>query len=154
MKKRDVGTDYLVSACLAGENCRYDGSNVLDERIAGLVTAGRAAAVCPEVLGGLPVPREPCEIQSVKGGPVKVISQSGRDCTKYFRKGAERVLRIARKSGIKTAILKSRSPSCGCGSIYDGTFSGRLVEGRGVTADLLIRNGISVFTEDEWSVIS
>ena len=113
---------------------------------------GLAVAVCPEVLGGLPVPREPCEIQSGKDSRIKVTSRSGKDYTEYFRKGAEEALRIAGENGVTAAILKSRSPSCGSRFIYDGTFSGSLVEGTGITADLLIRSGISVFTEDEWSL--
>jgi uncharacterized protein YbbK (DUF523 family) len=99
--------------------------------------------VCPEILGGLPTPREPAEQKGKK-----VITKSGKDVTKYFEKGAKEVLKIAKILKIKKAILKQKSPSCGCGKIYDGTFSKRLIKGDGVTAKLLKKNGIEVFTEE------
>ncbi len=135
---------YLVSACLAGENCRYDGKNCRDPIVEELVRRGEAIAVCPEMLGGLGVPREICEITRDENGNVAVFSLSGKDCTKNFLKGAGEVMRIARENKITKAILKSLSPSCGFGKVYDGTFSGSLKDGNGVTAELLHKNGIQV----------
>ncbi len=100
--------------------------------------------VCPEQLGGLPTPREPAEIREGR-----VITKSGKDVTENFKRGAEEVLKIAKMFGIKEAVLKQGSPSCGCGRIYDGTFSGKIVEGDGVTVALLKRHGIKVITEED-----
>lgn len=143
---------YMVSACLAGINCRYDGKNTLDERIAGLLREGRAIPLCPEVLGGLPTPRESCEIVG-SGTPHgrRVLGTSGTDHTEAYRSGAEKTLAICRIAGIDTAILQDRSPSCGFGRIYDGSFSGRLTGGNGVTAELLSRNGIQVINISDWT---
>jgi uncharacterized protein YbbK (DUF523 family) len=143
---------YLVSACLAGENCRYDGKNSRIEAIAELVRQGRAIPVCPEQMGGLSTPRSPCEIVRSGDGGIKVMSRDGRDCTREFRIGAEKTLAIAKAHGIKKAILKSKSPSCGCGQVYDGTFSGKLTEGHGITARLLMDHQIEVFTENDKDV--
>lgn len=131
---------YLVSACLAGFRCRYDGKITVDETIAELVREGKALPVCPEMLGGLPCPRIPCE--RVPDG--RVMAFDGTDKTEAFASGAAEVLRLARLYGCDKAILKARSPSCGKGKIYDGTFSGKLTDGDGVTAELLEHNGISV----------
>lgn len=139
----------LVSACLAGKKCRYDGGDCRDDRIAGLLKEGQAIPVCPEVLGGLPVPREPCEIVR-ENGLTRVMSLSGKDKTREYRRGARETLELAEKHGLKKAVLKAHSPSCGRGSIRDGSFTGRMIEGSGVTADLLIRHGIEVFTELEF----
>ncbi|MFW6229485.1 MAG: DUF523 domain-containing protein [Halanaerobium sp.] len=138
---------YLVSSCLAGTNCRYDGKNNLNKKAAELVKAGKAIPICPEVLGGLPTPRDPSEIIFDRGGNKRVVTEQGKDLTAEFKLGAEKTLKIARIVEAKTAILQQRSPSCGCGRIYDGTFSGNLIEGRGLTAELLIKNGIKVLTE-------
>ena len=100
--------------------------------------------VCPEQLGGLPTPREPAEQRDEK-----VITKFGKDVTQNFKKGAEQVLKIAKLFGIKKAILKQKSPSCGCGKIYDGSFSGRIIKGDGVTTTLLKRNGIKVISEED-----
>jgi uncharacterized protein YbbK (DUF523 family) len=100
--------------------------------------------VCPEILGGLPIPREPAEQRGKR-----VITKSGKDVTKYFERGAKEVLKICKILKIKKAILKQKSPSCGCGKIYDGTFSGRLIEGNGVTTKLLKKNGVKVFSEED-----
>jgi uncharacterized protein YbbK (DUF523 family) len=140
---------YLVSACLAGVNCRYNGGNNENKLVSELVNQGKAIAVCPEQLGGLPTPRAACEIVEDEEGNKKVLSADGQDCSKYFYEGAEKTLAIAEALDIKKAILKSKSPSCGCGIVYDGTFSGKLVEGNGLTAELLIKNGIEVQTEKE-----
>jgi uncharacterized protein YbbK (DUF523 family) len=139
----------IVSACLCGVNCKYSGGNNLNEEVLRLLARGEAIPVCPEQLGGLPTPRPTMEISGGTGadvldGEARVTSSSGADATECFVKGAQEVLKIAEAAGASEAILKSNSPSCGCGRVYDGTFSGRLVEGNGVTSELLIRNGIKV----------
>lgn len=140
---------YLVSSCLAGVNCRYDGRNNEDNFIIELVKQGKAVPVCPEQLAGLPTPRQCCEILIYENANKKIISKDGQDFTLEFVEGAEKTLAIAKALGIKKAILKSKSPSCGCGFIYDGTFSRELIEGNGLTAELLIKNGIDVYTEND-----
>lgn len=139
----------LVSGCLIGINCKYNGGNNFDERISNLVKEGKAIPICPEQLGGLRTPRNPAEIQE-KDGQRSVVTCEGEDVTNEYKKGAEEVLELAKKLGIKEAILQPRSPSCGKGLIYDGTFSKKKVEGNGVTADLLIKNGIDVYMPDEY----
>lgn len=139
----------IVSACLAGVNCKYNGKNNFNKAIADMISKGEAIPVCPEQLGGCPTPRLCCEIvggtgKDVINGKAKVINQEGKDMTEEFVKGAVEVLKIAKLSGANTAILKSKSPSCGYGTIYDGTFSGKLIEGNGVTSELLLKNGIEV----------
>lgn len=138
----------IVSACLAGFPCRYDGKKAINPAVQQLVKEGKAIPVCPEQLGGLPTPRSAAEM---KAG--KVINTDGDDVTEAFEKGAAVVLEIAQQYGCKDALLKARSPSCGKGLVYDGTFSGILTAGNGKTADLLMRNGITVMTEEEWSNI-
>lgn len=140
---------YLVSSCLAGINCRYDGKNHENKLIVDLVKKGEAIPVCPEQLGGLSTPRTSCEIVIDEKNRRKVISKDKRDCTNEFMLGAEKTLKVAKAVGAKKAILKSKSPSCGCGLIYDGTFSGKLIEGNGLTAELLIQNRIEVCTEND-----
>ena len=134
----------IVSACLAGINCRYDGTSRPHKKIMKLVKEGQAIPVCPEQLGGLSTPRAPAEM---RGG--RVITKNRVDVTSNFERGAQEVLRIAKLFDCKEAILKSNSPSCGCGEIPDGTFSGKLTKGNGVTAALLKLNGIEVKTEKE-----
>lgn len=136
---------YLVSACLAGINCKYSGSNNEDKMIVDLVKQGKAIPICPEQLGGLPTPRPSCEIV-IQDGVMKVLTKEGQDCTGEFTEGAEKTLAIAQIIGADIAILQPRSPSCGCGQIYDGTFTGRLIEGDGLTAELLMENGIKVYS--------
>lgn len=138
---------YLVSACLAGVNCRYNGSNSTDPFIEKLVKEGKAIAICPEQLAGLPTPRACCEIVIDNNGTKKIMSKDGQDFTKEFIDGAEKTLAIAKIINAEKAILQSRSPSCGYSLIYDGTFSGNLKEGIGFTAELLVENGIKVYTE-------
>ena len=140
---------YLVSSCLVGVNCRYNGTNKENKFIVDLVKTGKAIAVCPELLAGLPTPRPSCEIIIDERGNRKVISRDNRDFTKKFALGAEKTLRIAKVIGIKKAILMPKSPSCGCGLIYNGAFSGKLIKGNGFTADLLLKNGIEVYTEND-----
>jgi len=136
----------IVSACLAGFPCRYDGKKAINSAVQQLVKEGKAIPVCPEQLGGLPTPRSAAEI---KAG--KVINSDGDDVTEAFEKGAAVVLEIAQQYGCTDALLKARSPSCGKGLVYDGTFSGILTAGNGKTADLLMKNGITVMTEEEWN---
>lgn len=143
----------LVSACLAGRRCRFDGSSNPDDEVASLVAEGRAILVCPEVDGGLGTPRPAAEIQGGDGhdviaGRARVVTKEGKDVTAQYVKGAERALEVAREAGASRAILKTRSPSCGCGAIYDGTFTGTKRTGDGVTAALLRANGIEVTTEE------
>ena len=135
----------IVSACLAGYRCRYDGKIVPDAEIVALVKAGKAIPVCPEMMGGLPCPRIPSERTADDS---RVITKEGGDVTEAFRTGAEETLRMARLYGCTQAILKAKSPSCGVGQIYDGTFSGTLRTGFGVTAQLLRENGIAVLVKD------
>lgn len=130
----------IVSACLAGYRCRYDGKIVPDPEIVSLVKQGKAIPVCPEMLGGLPCPRTPAE--RTRDGS-SVITRDGGDVTEAFRIGAEQTVRLARLFGCDRAILKANSPSCGVGCIYDGTFSNTLTEGYGITAELLLKNGIT-----------
>lgn len=142
----------IVSACLAGVNCTYDGKNRLKKKIKKMVESGDAIAVCPEELGGLKTPRTRSEIiggdgKDVLGGKAKVFTPSKKDVTKNFVRGAEKVLRIAKKHKITEAILKSKSPACGYGHIYDGSFTFKLKKGIGVTASILSQNGIAVMTE-------
>lgn len=140
---------YLVSACLAGLNCKYDGGNNYNEDIIELVKSGEAILICPEQLGGLTTPRFPSEI-SMKNGEIKVINNHGGDVTKNYERGAQETLDLAKRLNIKKAILKAKSPSCGCGLIYDGTFSKTKVKGNGVTAQLLLDNGFEVFNEENF----
>lgn len=134
----------LVSACLLGLRCRYNAQPVTNERVLALAKAHTLIPVCPEQLGGLPTPRPPAE----RNGE-RVVCNDGTDVTGAFIRGAEETLLLARTLGCRTAILKARSPSCGHGRIYDGTFSGALVPGSGCTAELLAGNGIAVYTEEE-----
>ena len=135
----------IVSACLAGYRCRYDGKIVPDEEVTALVKRGEAIPVCPEMMGGLPCPRVPAERTA---DDAKVVTKDGRDVTEAFTLGAKETLRMARLYGCDTAVLKAKSPSCGCGLIYDGTFSDTLRNGDGVTAQLLRENGITVLVKD------
>ena len=136
----------LISACLTGVDCKYSGGNnkLEDSVLAELKEKYELFPVCPERDGGLSIPREPSERLGDK-----VVSRVGRDVTAEFVKGAQTALQTALENGCKKALLKANSPSCGKNSIYDGSFSGILVPGKGVTAELLEQNGISVFTEKE-----
>ncbi len=134
----------LVSACLLGVKCRYDGRSNKNRKVLKLAKKANLIPVCPEILGGLPTPREPAEQKGKK-----VVTKSGEDVTQNFKKGAKEVLKIAKLFGIKKAILKQRSPSCGCGQIFDGTFSGKIIKGDGVTTVLLKRNGVKVMSEED-----
>ena len=135
----------LCSACLLGIKCRYDGKNKFNRKVIEISKREELIPVCPEQLGGLKTPREESEIQ-VDGN---VKTKSGKDITAELKKGAEEVLKIVKKFGITEAILKQKSPSCGCGKIYDGTFSGKIIEGDGITTELLKKNGIKIKTEED-----
>lgn len=154
----------LVSACLLGEAVRYDGKdNLVDSPLwQGWQREGRFVSVCPECAGGLPTPRPPAEIKGPSADvkrrgaetqvpdpkdAIRVVTVTGADVTAPFVQGAETALRLARDANIRFAVLKARSPSCGKGQIYDGSFSRTLIEGDGITAALLGRHGIEVFTE-------
>lgn len=145
----------VISACLIGKRCRYDGGG-FDQypELSRLVEAGQAVPVCPEQLGGLPTPRPPAEIQGGDGsdvleGRARITRADGTDVTKEFLAGARKTLEIARKHGATTAILKARSPSCGYKHIYAGSFDGHLKPGKGVTAALLEAEGLRVLDEDD-----
>ncbi|MDE5631132.1 MAG: DUF523 domain-containing protein, partial [Bacilli bacterium] len=137
----------IVSACLAGISCRYDGSNKNNEYVNKLVKEGKAIPLCPEQLGGLPTPREGCECKIIDG-EIHVISTSGKDYTENFQKGAEAVLEFAKKYNIKKAILQMNSPSCGV-KTYDGSFSHTLANYSGITAKLLRDNDIEVISIED-----
>lgn len=142
----------LLSACLAGVNCVYDGSNNFKKVFKDMHAKGEAVIFCPEVLGGLKIPHEPSEITGGDGfdvleGRARVVSKKGDDVTENFIAGAEAVLNLARKSSVRKAILKQKSPSCGCGLIFDGTFSKKLIKGCGVATALLKNNGIEVISD-------
>ncbi|EGY76352.1 DUF523 domain-containing protein [Peptoniphilus indolicus] len=129
----------LVSACLLGENCKYNGGNNLNENLKRVLSKHEVIAVCPEVLGGLSTPRVPAEI--VDG---IVTNRNGKVVNSEFKKGASISLEIAKQNEIELAILQSRSPSCGAKQVYDGTFSGNLINGSGIFAKLLRENGFCV----------
>lgn len=134
----------LVSACLMGVACRYDGKCKEHSLVSELMKKHTVIPICPEILGGLPTPRVPAERREHG-----VFTETGIDVTEKYRRGAEEVLRLARLYGSSVALLKERSPSCGSGQIYDGTFTHTLTEGFGIAAELLQKNGIRVLGESE-----
>ena len=129
----------MVSACLTGENCKYNGGNNRNEKVLALLAGNEVIAVCPEVMGGLPTPRVPSELRDGI-----VMSRDGRNVDAQFRAGAQKCLEIALREKPDLIILQSRSPSCGVKQRYDGSFSGKLTDGPGVTAGLLIGHGFHV----------
>ena len=133
-----------VSACLLGERCRYDGGTKPDEAVIRLSGKTEPVPICPERLSGLPIPRPPAEIRDGH-----VYLRDGRDVTEEFETGAKCALARVREQPVPLAVLKAKSPSCGKGKIYDGSFTGSLTERDGVTAEYLTRVGIKVYTEDE-----
>ncbi len=151
------GTELiLVSACLLGVACRYDARSCPAAALKGLAVAGRVVPLCPEVLGGLPTPRPPAEIEgaaagldggAVLEGRTRVVRRDGTDVSAAFIAGAEAALALAQDLGIRRAILKADSPSCGVGRIHSGRFDGRLTSGDGVTTALLKKAGIQVSSE-------
>lgn len=134
----------LVSACLLGCACRYDGQSKPNPLVQELARRGLAVPVCPEQLGGLPTPRNPSERRGDR-----VVMSDGRDVTAEYRRGAEEALRLLDFFHAEGAVLKERSPSCGKGVIYDGSFSGALTEGDGVFAQLLRERGVPVYGESD-----
>ena len=134
----------FVSACLLGENCKYSGGNNRDEHVLSFLEGKDYLAICPEVLGGLSIPRPPAEIIGDA-----VMDREGKDVTAAFNKGAEKTLALALDHRPELCLLKANSPSCGCGTIYDGTFSGKKIPGDGVTAALLKAHGFRVLTETD-----
>ena len=138
---------YLISACLCGHNCRYDGGSFDYPALRRLVDKGLALPFCPECKGGLPTPRVPCEIVCSSDNTQSVISRTGVDCTAEYRRGAELALALCHEHGLVGAILKDGSPSCGSTRIYDGTHTGHCIVGQGITAQLLEQNGIILYTE-------
>ena len=144
----------LCSACLLGLKCRYDEKTKTNPKLIELAKTETLIPVCPEQLGGQSTPRPNAEIKGGDGmnvlqGKAKVVESDGNDVTLNFICGAEEVLKIAKIFDIKEAILKQRSPSCGCGQIYDGSFTGKIIKGDGVTTALLKKNGIKVISEEE-----
>ena len=136
--------NILVSACLLGESCRYDGKSKPCERVIALSNTYNLIPICPEVMGGLPTPRTPSEICGEL-----VLMKDGRDVTENYNRGARKALETARKNACAVAILKEKSPSCGSGLIHNGSFDGGLVEGDGIAAKLLKQEGIRVLGESE-----
>lgn len=136
--------NVLISACLMGVYCRYDGNTKLNDKIEALMKKYTLIPVCPEILGGLPTPRPAVETQNGRA-----INKEGKDVTAEFERGAKEVLRLAKLYHCELAILKERSPSCGSKKIYDGTFSGTIIDGNGFTAQLLLDHGIQVIGESQ-----
>nr|WP_154896895.1 DUF523 domain-containing protein [Paenibacillus xylanexedens] len=146
---------YLVSSCLAGVACRYNGTASLDEKIQELVAQEQAMMVCPELLGGFSTPREPAEIiggtgKDVLAGTAQVIERGGRDVTDLYIKGAYQTLEWAKRLDVTCVVLKEFSPSCGTQAIYDGNFANHKVQGEGVTLALLRHEGYEVISEIEF----
>jgi len=137
-------TMKLCSACLLGVKCRYDGKSKPNEKVLALSKKEVLIPICPEQFGGLPTPREPSEQRGKE-----VVTKTGKSVTENFENGAKEVLKLAKLFNINETILKQRSPSCGSGQIYDGTFSGTIINGDGVTTALLKRNGIKVISEED-----
>lgn len=146
---------YLISACLVGENVRYDGKNCETHPLKQLVLAKQAVIICPEIAGGLSTPRLAAEIVGGDGldvlnGHAQVIDQAGHDQRAAFIEGAYQALRLAQHFQVTHVVLKANSPSCGTQQIYDGRFSGTRIAGQGVTAALLTQHGFSVMDENEF----
>ena len=137
-------TKIIVSACLLGENCKYNGGNNKCDDVIALAEKFEIIPVCPECFGGLPIPRVPSEI---KDG--RVYSKNGEDLTDKFLEGAQQALYIAKECNAPCAVLKENSPSCGFGKIYDGSFTKTKIDANGITAQLLYDNDIQIFTENE-----
>ena len=148
---------YLISACLVGENVRYDGQNCLQQQLKQLIETDQAVMICPEVSGGLAIPRLPAEIVGGDGHDVlnhcaRVLDLKGNDVTSAFISGAKKTLNLVKKHQITHIVLKANSPSCGSNMIYDGSFTGQKTRGVGVSTALLQQHGFEVMTEDEFLV--
>ena len=135
---------FAVSACLLGHKVRYDGSDKLNADLLGILYGHNILSICPETLGGLSTPRDPAEIIGNK-----VITKNGKDVTENYQKGARLAIENMKKYGVDAVILKSKSPACGLYQKYDGSFSGKLVEGNGITAQMLLDEGFKVFSDTE-----
>lgn len=144
-ERRGRGMKILVSACLLGVCCRYNGEGEINPAVAKLLKEHQLIPVCPEILGGLATPRTPAELRGQQ-----VITRDGRDVTAAYERGARETLKLAELFGCRRAILKERSPSCGSGVIYDGTFQKRRIPGDGKTAQLLKQHGIQVAGESDF----
>ncbi len=142
-------TRYLISACLCGQTCRYDGGAFDIPALRELANTGIAIPFCPECAGGLSTPRKPCEIVGNR-----VLAADGTDCTAEYERGAQLALEECRRYGLTAAILKESSPSCGVSRIYDGSHTGQKIPGQGITAALLAENGIALFTEKQLPIES
>ena len=140
---------YFVSACLLGENCKWNGGNNYDSCLSSLLFDQEVSLICPEVEGGLSTPRCPIEI---KDG--RALDKNGNDYTSCFLNGAERILAKAKSEKPDAFILQPRSPTCGLGNIYDGTFSGKLIKGNGFLCQILIENGYKVYTPDDFKSLN
>lgn len=136
--------NVLISACLLGARCRYDGQSKSYDGIEKLMDKYNLVPVCPEIMGGLQTPRAPAE----RVGD-RVLCDNGCDVTEQYHRGAQEVLKMAKLFSCELAVLKANSPSCGCKRVYDGTFTRKLIDGMGVTAELLVKNGIRVVDETE-----
>ena len=134
----------MVSACLMGKNCKYNGGNNLRKKVLDYVKGHEVITVCPEVMGGLPTPRVPAEIVNDV-----VTTKDGQNVDKEFRMGAEKALQIAKENQVDLVILQSRSPSCGSKQIYDGSFSGKKIDGQGIFAKMLTENGFQVMDVED-----
>jgi len=148
-QRKKTQYQYLISACLVGVPCRWDGKGEIDNNALKAFLAGKALLVCPEIMTGLATPRPPCEIIGGDGDDVlakkaRVADRNGKDYSQKFCQGAVACLRLCQQHGIKKAILKSGSPSCGSTEIYNGSFTGKKKKGQGVTAALLAKNGIKL----------
>ena len=149
----------LISSCLLGQKVRYDAKEKSIDGIEELSREYELIPFCPEVSGGLPIPRESAEIvgksidiitNNIKNSKSRVLTTSGKDVTKEFLEGAGKALHLCKSNDIKLAILKSKSPSCGYGKVYDGTHSRVLIDGNGVTSELLQKNGIKIYNENNY----
>jgi len=156
-RKKSEVKRVLVSACLLGIECNYKGKSKKSRCVLNLLKRRDVILIpiCPEQLGGLPTPREAAEIVGGDGfdvlrGKARVFTKSGEDVTRYFIRGAKLVGKMAKLLKVKYAILKQRSPSCGCGQIYDGSFTGKVIEGYGVTAALLKKMEIRVISDEDF----
>ena len=138
--------NILVSACLLGYNCKYNGFNNYNNQVSELSLYDNVVIhpVCPEMDGGLTSPRKPCEIICEK-----VVTKDGDDYTQYYKKGALIALEVAKDNNCKIAVLKAKSPSCGYKQIYDGTFSHNLISGNGVACNMLLNSGVKIYTEED-----
>ena len=144
--RKEVKSVIGISRCLVGDNCTYRGDSNLIEELKSLKE--EAILVCPEVLGGLPIPRDPAEI--VSESPLKVMTVKGEDVTKEYVEGAKKALDYLLENNVDTVIVKSNSPSCGAGIIYDGTYSHKKIKGDGVFVRLLRQNNIQVYTAEDY----